>query len=159
MTTPLPLSGFFQQAYITNDLDRALKFYHDALGVKEFLTFDTTPYAKDRPNLVALARAGGVMIELIQPIAEPAPLYADHYPREGFGIRFHHFGYLSDKLEHWRGAIAQCEAIGFAMASISDANSFVEFAYFDARPQLGHFLELVFAHPEGEAFLKRVPQN
>lgn len=154
-----PLNGFFQQGYITNDLDAALKYYRDKLGVKDFLTFDTTPYTNGSPNLVGLAWTGGVMVELIQPIGEPAPLYADHYPRTGFGIRFHHFGYRLPTEEEWRAANAHCEAIDLPLANIVDQSSFVNFSYFDARPQLGHFLELVFAHPAGSAFLDRVPRN
>lgn len=155
----LPLAGFFQQGYITNDLDQALKFYHDRLDVKKFFTFDTTPYAASHPNMVALAWAGGVQIELIQPIADPSPLYADHCPADGFGIRFHHFGYMAEDPASWRAAIDRCLAGGLAMAHIVDGNEFVNFAYLDARPELGHFVELVLTYPAGKAFLEQIPHN
>lgn len=158
-STIQPLSGFFQQGYVTNDLEQALRFYRDQLGVKDFFTFDTAPYTNSLPSMVALAWIGSVMVELIQPIAGPAPHFADHFPQGDFGIRFHHFGYLTTDADTWRRMVNHCQSIGFGLSAITDDSDFINFAYLDARPALGHFIEAVLAFPQGEAFLRQVPQN
>lgn len=153
------LEGFFQQGYLTTDLDRAVALYGERLGVKRFFTFDTSAMSPEAPIRVGLAWAGGVMVELIEPIGLAAPVYAGHLPPEGFAIRFHHMGYMIDEEAKWRDMVAALEGQGIPVALRRQGTGWIDFCYFDTRTMLGHLVEFVLAYPAGREFLAQVPRN
>lgn len=145
-----PAARHSQNAYVTNDLDRALQIWRDDYGVPEFHIFKN-----DAPGLVAspdyrmtiaLANVGGLEIELIEPAGAQAPLHAEVLPDDGrFAMRFHHAALRID------GALADFDA---QMASLDRAKhpvvwegamgEVMRFAYTDERARLGHYLEHVW---------------
>jgi hypothetical protein len=109
--------------------------------------------------LVGLAWVGAVMIELIQSVGEPSPVYAGLLPTDRFAIRLHHFGYLSDSAAHWRSLITKLETCNIPIAFKREGSGLIDVLYADARPMLGHYLEYVLVLPAGKAFLDNVPHN
>jgi len=153
------LSGFFQQGYLTTDIDRALAHYRDNLGVGQFHVFDTSASHPGSNLMVALGWVGNVMVELIQPRGEVPPVYADTLPDEDFAIRFHHFGYLLPDRERYRATLAALEQQGLPVVQRREDTGSIDLCYFDARQSLGHHLEYVHLFPDGEAFFAQIPRN
>lgn len=153
------LDGFFQQGYLTTDLDRAVALYRERFGAASFFTFDTSTMSAESPIKVGLAWIGGVMVELIEPLGPPAPVYAGHLPEDGFAIRFHHMGYITEDPSKWQEGVAALEAQGMPVALKREGSGWIDLCYFDARATLGHHLEFVLAHPAGKEFLAQVPTN
>jgi len=143
-----------QNAYVTNDLDRAMQIWRDQFDVPSFHVF-----ANDAPGLeasphyemrIALALVGGVEIELIEPVSGKAPMHAEVLPEDGsFAMRFHHVAMRVD------GALADFEA---HMASLDPQRhpviwsgalgDMMRYAYTDERATLGHYVEHVWFDPE-----------
>ena len=145
-----------QNAYVTNDLDRAMGIWRDNFGVSEFYVFENNaPGLEASPDYrmkIALANVGGLEVELIEPLEGQAPLHAQVLPEDGsFAVCFHHIamridGALADFENHmnsldtgqnpvvWRGGMGDV----------------MRFAYTDARSTLGHYLEHVLSHSQSQ---------
>lgn len=159
MTVPIYFKQCFQLGYVTPDLDRAVALYAERFGVGEFLTFDTATMNPDAPPMrVGLAWTGEVMIELIEPGADH-PLYACAMPDSGFAINLHHLGYLVHDEAGWKEALASLEAQGIPVVSRTSSGEMLDLVYADARPLLGHHLEVIWLKPQGRAFFDSVPRN
>jgi hypothetical protein len=152
------LSGFFQHGYVTPDLDRAMAEYRARFDVTDFWVFDTIAARPDdpHPNRVALAWIGDVMVELIQPLREPAPLYAPEMPAQG--IRLHHLGYRIDDQARWDEVMARLAVEAMPIVRSGGNDSF-QYAYADARGALGHCLEFVWSKAGKPDFFVPVPRN
>ncbi len=157
----LPLGGFFQLGYVTTDLEAAIEVYAKRFGAGDFLTMDTAKMNAGAryTSFVGLAWIGDVQVELIQPKDVNTPLYVDAMPKNGFGINFHHAGYLVDSEAAWRGVEDQLAAQAIPITSRSLVPDRMDIIYADARPIFGHYLEYVWARGEGLAFLQNVPRN
>jgi hypothetical protein len=139
-----------QNAYVTNDLDRALEIWRDGFDVPSFYVF-----TNDAPGLesshpfrlkIALANIGGVEIELIEPLDDLATLHAEPLPKDrSFAICFHHVAMRV------RGTLADFEA---HMASLDPERhpvvwrgglgDLMRYTYTDERRMLGHYVEHVW---------------
>jgi len=150
---------FFQLGYVTPDLDAAMALYRERFGVERFRTFSSRDLNPDATNpiRVGLAWTGPVMVELIE-ASEEHPLYGCAMPRDGFGVRLHHLGYLVRDQAAWEGAVAGLAEPAAPIVATGQLGM-LEFVYADARPMLGHHLEIVWAKPEGMAFFDAVPRN
>ena len=140
--------GFFQQAFVVEDLEAAMEAFTDTLGCEKWTTFPAigTPYVyrgREIESSVALAfsRSGKVQIELIQPI-DGEGLTQD-FLRE-FGPGAHHLGYLVENLDE---QVAMAEAEGFE-AVMSGSIGTLRFTYLDTWDALGVFTEVV-QDPDG----------
>lgn len=148
-----PKARHCQNAYVTNDLDRALAVWRDEFGVSEFHVFEN-----DAPGLVstpdyrmkiALANVGGVEIEVIEPLPGQAPLHAEILPDDGsFAMRFHHaalriLGDLADFEKH----MASLDPAAHPVVWHGELGEVMRFAYTDERATLGHYLEHVWFDP------------
>jgi len=157
---PRFMNGFFQLGYVTCDLEKALEVYKTRFGVDKFMTFNTRDMNPDAEHhvKVGLAWTGDVMIELIE-AAGDHPLYACAMPQNGFGIQLHHMGYLVDDEAGWREALAWLEEQRLPVVSHTKSGTMLELVYADGRDAVGHHLEVIWAFPEGRAFLESVPRN
>jgi len=147
------LTGHYQNGYVTHDLDLALEIFAGRFGMKDFARYDaevemTTPQGvKPLAMRIAAGWTGGLNIEVMQPVSgHVAPLMAvlpedtsDPVPR------FHHVALRRDDLSGMRAEIAAC---GLELAYGGDPPG-MHFAYLDARPTLGHFIELVWKEQGG----------
>lgn len=151
-----PLSRhFFQSAFVVDHLETACEHWTESLGVGPFFVKDYPPGSFDsilyRGNVadlsmrVALAQAGSIQIELIEPGEGPSA-YRDMVP-EGSAPTFHHFCAWTDDFVADQRAL---EAEGFESVNIGHSGP-VTFGYFDTRGLLGCMLELVTRLPAVEA--------
>lgn len=145
--------GHYQNAYVTRDLDKAMALLTTRYGLSNYIVFEPDMVLKtpegDRQASVraALAWAGGLQFELI----EPGAGYQDHYlpflpdgPADPTP-RFHHAAVRRDDLAAMREEIAR---LGLDVAFEGAVPGLV-FVYLDARAIFGHYLEYVWASPEG----------
>lgn len=150
----MSLSGHYQNAYVTHDLDKAMKLVEDRYGKVDWIIFEPdmvikTPHGEKESSVrVGLAWYGGLQIELIQPNGG----YNDHYdlmlPADKSDVvpRFHHTAHRREDADAMR---AEAEALGFPLAFEGSVPGAMVFLYYDAREALGHFIEYVWATPEG----------
>jgi hypothetical protein len=140
----------FQNAWVVNNIEDACMKWVNEMGVGPFFvsdykpgTFESITYRGEAADLsmrVAIAQAGNVQIELIEPRTE-ACAYRDSIPAGSEG--FHHMcvwtlNFDADK--------AYFESLGYATANAGKIGK-VEFAYFDTRPLMGCMMEVVTKNP------------
>jgi methylmalonyl-CoA/ethylmalonyl-CoA epimerase len=140
--------GFFQQAFVVDDIERAQAACTSALGCSTFavLAASSLPYryrGRDVECALALAfgRSGDVQIELIQPV-DGEGIHVEFLASHGPGA--HHLGYQVDDLD---GELAAASAVGFANVMSGTFGS-LRFAYLDTWDAFGAYVELVH-DPEG----------
>lgn len=149
----------FQNAWVVDDIDAAMKKWVDELGVGPFFVaehgalFTDVRYRGQPGELsmtVALAQAGPLQIELIQPTTEQPCAYRDSVAPGATG--FHHMCVWTHDIQ---ADTAYFEQLGYPAANIGKAG-FAWFAYYDTRPLLGCMLEVVEYKPEIEAMFGRI---
>ena len=139
-----------QNAYVTNDLDRALAIWRDEFGVPEFYVFENdTPGLVSSPDYrmkIALANVGGLEIELIEPLPGLAPMHAEVLPEDGsFAVRFHHAAMRIDgDLADFEAHMASLDPVRHSVIWQGGLGEVMRYAYTDARATIGHYLEHVW---------------
>jgi len=152
------LENFFQFGYVTTDLEAAMAVYRERFDVPAFMILDGSvlkPGAQSTLR-VALAWIGDTMVELIQPVGEPSPLYAEALPKAG--IRLHHLGYRVRDEGRWAGVLAAIAQNDVPMVAMSAPGGSLECAYADARAHLGHHLEFVWTKAGQPDYFAHVPR-
>lgn len=147
------LQGHYQNAYVTHDLDRAMALLKARYGVDDYIVFEPdmilkTPSGPKASSVrAALAWTGGLQIELIEPVSGHLDHYLPYLPadRSDPVPRLHHIAVRRDDLAAMREEI---DRLGLPLAFEGEVPGLV-FIYLDARESLGHFLEYVWATPEG----------
>ena len=154
------LGALFQRAYVTTDLDRAVRLFTERYGVAEFVRF---PNIHSRHNDggesdldVALTYAGDTMIELIEPAGGDDRLWRDHLSSDGFQVRFHHNGFLVDSEVALQAIAARPDGPGLRLQGISLGTRFL---YLNSFAELGHYLEYVLPTPESRLFMAELKQR
>lgn len=141
----------FQSAFVVDDIDAAIAKWVDELGVGPFFVADyegvlTEVKYRGQPSelsmKVALAQAGPVQIELIQPTSSAPCAYRDGVPA-GSGSAFHHMCAWTHDIE---ADTRYFEDRGYPCANIGYAGS-AWFAYYDTRPLMGCMIEVVEKKP------------
>jgi len=152
------LKGYYQNGYVTHDLDRAKDIVSAACGVGDYLMFDPadlevmTP-AGPRHYLarMALAWSSGIQLELIQPLNDDTrELYRDALVADTADAipRFHHVAIRRPTRETLENDVA---ATGMPLLMSGQTPGFV-FRYVDFRPRLGHHVEMTWATDEAWAY-------
>lgn len=142
-----------QNAYVTNDLDRALAIWRDEFGVPEFFVFENdAPGLQASPDYrmkIALANVGGLEVELIEPLAGQAPLHAEVLPADGsFAMRFHHIAMrIGGELADFEAHMASLDPASHPVAWQGAMGDMMRFVYTDERATLGHYVEHVWFEP------------
>lgn len=139
------MNGFFQNAYVTRDLAKALAGLRSRHGVDgevmeiPFATDVITPQGKGPVAAkVALVWVGNVQLELIEPVSGLGQIYSDALPEDD-SLRFHHVGMRVFDMEALR---AEAAAKGWPIVFQGGGEGF-QFTYVDARDTLGHYLEYI----------------
>ena len=147
----------FQNAWVVDDVEAACLQWVNQMGIGPFFIteytdqFTNVSYRGKPAQLsmvVALAQAGSVQIELIQPTIEPCA-YRDSVRVGTTG--FHHMCVWTHDIEQ---DAAYFEKLGYTTANRGQAGN-VEFAYFDTRPLMGCMLEVV---TKNDAIVERFAQ-
>jgi hypothetical protein len=161
------MSGFFQHAYVTNDMARAKRQFAERWGVHSFLEFEApldllTPRGAEVAVLkIALAFVGDLQVELIEPLSGAgAGIYQKVLPAAGFKVVWHHFGYRLPKhpgaWQEFRGGVGNSEFPIAIEGHIRSEYGEVRFAYLDTWAELGHYSEYVWSSYDIDA---PVPKN
>jgi hypothetical protein len=158
--------GYFQTAYVTNDLQRAMaqlgKGYRirDWHGNAEFTL--RTQSGASASIKVALAYVGDTQIEIIEPAGGDDGLYRDYLAGSGFQLVFHHLCKAFDTQEQYAENIDWLRREGVplpVLLSAQESKGFGSVCYADFRETLGHYLEYVWFGEVGRAFMSAVPRN
>ena len=143
----------FQNAYVTHNLDKAMKLIDDRFGKIDWIVFDPdmileTPEGPKASSVrAALGWTEGLQIELIEPVSG----FLDHYlpalPADKSDPTpvFHHIAVRRDDEAAMR---AEIERLGFPVLFESSVPGLI-FIYLDGRETLGHAFEYIWATPEG----------
>jgi len=145
----------FQVGYVTNDLDRACRTLSERYGLKEY-AFIEGPMPSGGDIRVAFAWVGGTLYEIIDASGPGTEFYNDLIPGQEFVIRFHHLGFLVHDRESWRALEREFEECGWPIAFETFNAGFMD-AYYVKAPELGHYLEYMFAYEGGLQFFHSIP--
>ena len=138
------MNGFFQNAYVTRNLDKGIAGLQRSHGIGEVMLIDfatdvVTPHGRGPVTAkVALVWVGGLQLELIEPLTGLSQIYSDALPDDD-ALRFHHVGMRIFDMEALR---AEAGAKGWPIAFQGGGEGF-QFTYIDTRDTLGHYLEYV----------------
>jgi len=153
-----PRGGIIQMAYTVPDIGEAIGHWIRDLRIGPWFLLDhfsgEHPVYRGAPSLadvaIAMAFAGHMQIELIQPNDDHPSVYREAIDRKGHG--FHHFGRASDDIE---ADIAEMEARGYALAFRAGVPTGGDIAYMDGGPVQPGFVELISATPTMEQAFTR----
>ncbi|MCD6175067.1 MAG: VOC family protein [Planctomycetes bacterium] len=145
-----PIRDIAQICIVVPDLEKATENFWKVFGIGpwHFYTYGKPLVArmtrKGQPAeykmRVALANAGGMRIELIQPL-EGDTVYKEFVEEHGYGV--HHLGVLTENMAE---SLEQAEAAGMAMTQ--DGAGFGpdgdgHYAYIDTEKLIGTTIELI----------------
>jgi len=147
-----PNARHSQIAYVTNDLDAAAALFEREYGAPGFYKFDNEQVAQpgDPRIRIALARVGGVEIELIEPLDSAASVFSQGLPqdRTKLAICFHHVAIRVDgSLEDWERHRAAIDTRRHPIAFQGALGDLLRFFYTDERATIGHYVEHVWMSP------------
>jgi hypothetical protein len=151
----MSLRGYYQNAYVTRDLDKAIQTLselHDVGGfwpIEADFVLKTVDGEKSARMRVALGWVGNLQIELIQPVSGFTEIYSAYLPEDPADAspRHHHVAVRRDDLDAMRAEVARLDA----PVVFEGEGPGIQYVLVDARKSLGHYLEYVWATPEGRA--------
>ncbi len=148
-----PNTQHSQVAYVTNNMDAAIEAFrceYDSPGFYVFTNANSGSDENGEQLKIALARVGGVEIELIEPIGDTAPLFSDVLPGgDELAIRFHHVCFRIDgPLANWDAHVASLDFERHPIVFKGALGEMMRFIYTDERRTLGHYVEHVWLSPE-----------
>jgi len=147
----------FQMAYVTNDLDRACALFGQQLGIRAWASLGG-PMPDGGEIQARFAWVGTLMYEIICASGPGSEIFMDRLPKTGgFALKHHHLGFLIQNQRQWDGVLANAAQHGWAVPH-KGVNPLVEVCFVDV-PDLGHYLEYLYATPAGLTFFASVPRS
>jgi hypothetical protein len=142
-----PRGGIIQTAFVVKDIRAAIASWVEDCKVGPWFLLDhfsgDHPVYRGGPSrcdvAIAMAFAGHMQIELIQPNDDHPSVYRETIDRIGYG--FHHLGRASEDVD---ADIAELEARGYTLAWRAGVPTGGDVAYLD-HPGYSGFLELIAA--------------
>lgn len=141
-----PAGGIIQTAYVVDDIHAAMHRWTVDLGVGPWFLLDR--FTGDAPEyrgasstaavMIAMAFAGHMQIELIQPLDDEPSVYRETIDTAGHG--FHHWGVGSSDFDD---DIARHLAQGYEVAFRAGVPTGGSVAYLDTKGALPGFVELI----------------
>lgn len=153
----------FQNAWVVDDLEAAMHHWIRICNVGPFFVLDHDSDIVDvtyrgRPSSLsmrlAIAQAGPVQIELVEPTGDTANCYRDTI-RPGI-VGFHHVCTWTRDID---ADIAHYESLGYVAANTGRVRDSVRFAYFDTAAALGCMVEIIEHTPEVEAIFRMIAEE
>jgi hypothetical protein len=154
-------ANVWQICWVTSDFERGLQLLRDRFGVQNLTELPTEDAAflngtEPAPWEVRLAMGarGGLIMELIEPVAGEVDYYRRFLPEDGsFGLRLHHlasFVELGD--EAWESISELLASHGLRFDYTVLIPDRVRAGYVDMTAELGHFLEICQLQPADTEF-------
>jgi hypothetical protein len=147
------LNEFFQNAYVTRNLESAVKAITQRHGIRDWVYFEPkmdvyTPVAGNAPChvKVGLGWVGGLQIELIEPVSGNLQHYLDYLPTSttDYSPRLHH---ICMRVPDWDKARDEIAEKRWPVAYEGGVEG-CKFVYLDARDSLGHYVEYMWMSDE-----------
>jgi glyoxalase/bleomycin resistance protein/dioxygenase superfamily protein len=145
------LANVWQLGYVTTDLDRATEFMADRFGLTDCrrLPSDTATFMAGDQAVpwevkVAMGARGGLIVELIEPVAGEIDFYTELLPTNGeFAVRLHHVAtYTATGDPEWERIEALLAESNLTVDYTVLIPGRVRAGYVDTRAELGHWLEI-----------------
>lgn len=151
----------FQIAYVADDVEQAVAAFRKSHGIAQWDAVDMAVMAGPGAPLkfIANAWAGDLMIELMQPDEDISSIYTGWQKQTGLPFRLHHLGFLVDSAEQLATHRQQLADHGYPVATEGSFGDILDFVYADTTADFGHYHELIWLKPEGDAFFGRIPVN
>jgi len=154
-------ANVWQVAYVTHDLDRGMQTLRDRYGVENCTevptagaTFLKGDEAVDWQVRVAMGARGGLIVELIEPVAGEVGFYRRFLPEDGSAsLRLHHIATqvpLGDDVWGALGDLLGGAGLRFDYAVLIPNR--VRAGYIDTTADLGHYLEVCQLQPADTEF-------
>jgi hypothetical protein len=152
-----------QMAYATNDMDRACALFGERYGVHNFLKTGAGAYPLDDGGELSMkvshAWVGRTWLEIIEPVAGDGGLYSNWIPKQEFGLRLHHQGFVITDVAEWESAVAEAAAKGLRQV-LGVTLPRARVRYFDTTADLGIYSEYLLSMDRGEgSLMAAIPQN
>ena len=144
-------ANVWQFGYVTSDLDRAIEFVSGRFGLEHCVKLPTggaTFLVGDRPAeweaRFAMCSRGGMIVELIEPVAGEVDFYTRLLPGDGsFAVRLHHLAvFIETGDEAWERMGSVLADAGLSVAYTVLIPDRVRAGYVDMTTELGHYLEI-----------------
>jgi len=154
-------ANVWQLGYVTTDLDRAVETMGERFGLEHCLELPTggaTFLVGDQPAeweaRFAMGARGGLIVELIEPVAGEVEFYRRFLPSDGsFAVRLHHFAtFIPLGDEHWERLGELLERAGLRFDYTVLIPNRVRAGYIDTSSALGHWLEVCQLQQEDTEF-------
>ncbi len=145
------MKDMVQICVVVKNLENAMRQYSTVFGIEDFIIYkvdsDNVPGITDRGEpaksyavQVGMARLGGAVIELLEPLRGES-MYQDFLDQHGEGV--HHVGLIAD---HYDDAVKGFTRHGLAITVdgpiVGDSRT-GRFTYFDTQERLGTIFELL----------------
>jgi hypothetical protein len=143
------MNGFFQNAYITRDLEKSMATFKEHHGIDEFIVLSISPEVQSKWGngplyaKVALGWIDNLQIELI----EPGGGLVNHYTEDLPDDDLPHFHHICMRVPDWDAFKAEAAREGWPIVSEGGVPGCM-FAYIDARDKLGHYVEYMWMTDE-----------
>ncbi|WP_119460160.1 VOC family protein [Rhodospirillaceae bacterium SYSU D60014] len=145
-----------QLGYVVEDIEAAMEFWIDVIGVGPWFYNEHVPIrnyrfrgeAFDVHNSVALANSGRVQVELIQTRSDTPSMYRDFLRAGHTGLQ--HIAFWTETFDD---DLARMEAQGFKVEMSGEVGQNGRFVYFDRQMHPGTVIELSeVLGPKGRMF-------
>ena len=151
----------WQLGYVTSDLDRAVEFMAERFGLEHFVripsagaTFLVGEEPAEWEARFAMGSRGGMIVELIEPVAGEVGFYTRLLPADGsFAVRLHHLAtFIETGDQEWErmGALLADAGLRFDYTVLIPDR--VRAGYVDMTAELGHYLEICQLQHDDIAF-------
>jgi hypothetical protein len=133
----------YQNAYVTRNIAKAAAAVTPPGATGTVAPFEASVEVLTargrRPHVVKLAFfwVGGLQYELIEPVAEGAPMFSPWLP-EGDELRFHH---SCARVSDWDDFRRRVDQQPCPVVLEGEGSGGLKFLFLDARDLLGHYLE------------------
>ncbi len=143
-------ANVWQVCYVTPDLDRGMAELRELLGVENSteVPVEGASFMKDGQEVeweprVAMGARGGMIVELIEPVAGEVSFYREALPSDGGALGFHHLAMLVPLGDDAWGSVERLlgeHGLSFEYTILIPDRA--RLAYVDTRARLGHWIEL-----------------
>lgn len=146
MTGAALLAGFFQLAYVTNDLEAAAGRFRDSYGTGDFLLMRDLP----GPVSLALADAGDTVIELMEPEPGSSGLHSNWIAgTRGLAVLHCHHGFPIDEDSDWMAMRTRLVEQADPIPMKGQMPGAFDYFYAGTTADLGQYLKYVQLYEEG----------